>query len=63
MLLSHECSTYGVHIKPLTISHSQAEMSCLATETIYEEEEILFLYDKLIYQMMPDVLNAWDFFG
>lgn len=61
--LSFECNVYGVHIKPATIAHWEAETDCFTTKAFAEEKRARFYYDVSIEETMPELLNARDVYG
>lgn len=62
-LLSHECSVYGLHIKPSTIAHPRAEMGCFVNQEFTDRNVVWYFYGTLVNQFMGDVLNSCGVHG
>lgn len=56
--LSHECSIYGVHIKPTTIAHPQEGICCFANQKSAERNLNAYVYGLLMYQIIVHALNT-----
>lgn len=63
LLLSHKFNVYGVHMKPFTIAHPQAEMGCFANQDFIEQDVIGYYYGRLVYQFTVDPLSACSVHG
>lgn len=59
----HDCSIYGVYIKPLTDSYARAGMCCFVTKSFSEEEVIDFHYGMLVFKAVLDTLIVQGVYG